>query len=225
MICLDYHQGYEWITPAESTRSSTTSHFRMTCWGEGEPKEHTCTPFAITVRRAYDCHVPPFESECPQMEFRLGQVEHGKEAGTRTKPKDKPYLGCIRRSTIRLATPHWHQASRHDSHSKNTSNQAPITPARPIPSQEGAVASHSNHHLRRQRFHTPPPAPSGFYSQDMTAKWASARLHASSQPDSQPLHIRRCLRRVRPQQKAVDRFDSPSSVVQQAWDERPWNMG
>lgn len=72
-----------------------------------------------------------------------------------------------------------------------------------------------------------PTAPSGFYSQDMAAKWASARLNARSQPDSnsQPLHIRRCLRRVRPQQKAVDRFDPPSSLVQQAWDERPWNMG
>lgn len=140
-------------------------------------------------------------------------------------PRINPTLGVSVAAPFASLLPIGTKHRATTSHSKNTSNQAPITPARPIPSQEGAVASHSNHHLRRQRFHTPPPAPSGFYSQDMTAKWASARLHASSQPDSQPLHIRRCLRRVRPQQKAVDRFDSPSSVVQQAWDERPWNMG
>lgn len=67
------------------------------------------------------------------------------------------------------------------------------------------------------------PAPLGFHSQDMMAPWASsapnARSHSGSY--SQPLRIRRCLRRVRPQQKAVDRLGSPPSLTQRTWDERP----
>lgn len=50
----------------------------------------------------------------------------------------------------------------------------------------------------------------------------NAYRHSDS---NQPPHIRRCLRRAKPQQKAIELLGSPPFRAQKASNERPWNMG
>lgn len=160
-------------------------------------------------------------------EFRLGQVEHGKDASTSATPKGDLRLGCIRRSAAYLAPPHWHQISRHDFPLQKHQQPNPFHSSAAHALIQGSCRIPRESLLVPASFPHAHPAPSSFHSQDMVAPWASARLSARSHSDSnsQPLHIRRCLRRIRPQQKAFDRLGSPPSLAQQAWDERPWNMG
>lgn len=141
------------------------------------------------------------------MEFRLGQIEHGKAASTSAKYKGDLRPRCIRRSAAHLAPPHWHQTSHHDSplqkHQQPSSFHS--SAAHALLRESGRIPRESV--LVLAAFPHAHPAPSSFHSQDMMAPQARARSHSDC--NSQPLHIRRCLWRIRPHQKAFDRLGSP----------------
>ena len=110
---------------------------------------------------------------------------------------------------------------------KSTNNRIPFTPARPMPSNKGAIGSHANLFLGRRPLHTLTRHHQAFTRKIwwLRGQALPSMLAVHSDSHSQPLHIGRYLRHVRPQQKAVDRLGSPPFLAQQAWDERPWSMG
>lgn len=150
-------------------------------------------------------------------EFRLGQVEHAKDASTSAKPRMIFALG------LSVAAPLISRLPTGIKHAPRLPvARAPTTELLPI--QRGPCP-HTRELSDPTRIshcagvvYTRSPAPSSFHSQDMVAPWASVRLNAHSHSDSnsQPLHIRRCLRRIRPQQKAVARLERLHS-----WHTRP----
>ena len=159
------------------------------------------------------------------MEFRLGQFEYGKDASTSSKPKAIFAQGVSVKAPLisRLFTATKHRATT--SCCKSTNNRIPDSRAAHVLTRGSCRIPRESLQVTASLPHAC-PAPSSFHSQDMVAPWVRVRLNARSHSDSncQPLHIRRCLRLIRPQQKTVDRLDSPPSLARQARDERPWNM-
>lgn len=108
-----------------------------------------------------------------------------------------------------------------------TSDRSPLTAARPISSHEGAVGSHANHSICRQRFHTLTR-----HHQAITHKtrWLPGQALASMLAASQIVianHTHQALLAGLHDRNRRQSRDSTRPVTKHssAWGERPWSMG